>query len=133
CILKKRNNAAGRIGSAASVIEQRLLAHSGVVVGSVVKKRLKTDCRIEAAADVVCERAGTDRCVIDPFEAEVEKSRITGSGVVSATAEFQKGRIAFSRIVIGISAIGSGSNPESFPNCATGEHRADEDKREAVR
>ena len=58
-------------------------AHSGIVVGSVVKKRLKTDCRIEAAADVVCERAGTDRCVIDPIEAEVKKRSITGSGIVA--------------------------------------------------
>jgi len=116
------------------LIEQKRTGTIGGVVraGAVDGERLKTSSRVVARAYAGVERRRAYGRIAVPSRVAKQRARTDG-GVVGATAEFQKGRIAFSRIVIRISAIGSGSNPESFPDCATGEHRADEDKREAVR
>jgi len=131
--VSERARTVGGVVVAGGVADERTGTIGGVVrAGAIDGERLKTSSRVVAGAHAGVERGSAYRRIAVPSRVAKQGTKTDG-GVVSATAEFQKGRIAFSRIVIRISAIGSGSNPESFPDCATGEHRADEDKREAVR
>src|SRR5437773_10417022 len=88
-------------------------------------ERLKPSSRVVARAYAGVERRRAYGRIAVPSRVAKQRARADG-GVVGATAEFQKGRIAFSRIVIRISAVrrwGNGSS--ACREHQTGEHERD--------